>query len=274
MGYENVGRVWTPELLREYLATIKKPSWCKAITMHNTAEPSLKSHPNGLTIRTIEGIRDYYINKKRWSAGPHLFIDEDQIFGMCDLRKKGIHAKSFNIFAIGIEVLGNYDSEDPKSGRGLLCWQTAAAAVRVLLGWLSLEANEETILFHREEPNAHKTCPGTKVKKDWVLGLIAAPAVPRVTETERPEVGMSWSNWDFSGEHWCVPVHDFLVAKGIPSETVISNLKKKGVYFYYGKELLEGAYYAGPGSALQPNNCTWAPAQELVDLVSTMPLQA
>ena len=267
MGYENVGRIWTPESLRQYLATIKKPSWCEAITLHNTAEPSLASLPNGLQIRTIENIRDFYINKKGWSAGPHLFIDEDQIFGMCDLRKKGVHAKSFNSYAIGIEVLGNYDSEDPKSGRGLSCWQNAAAAVRVLLDWLGIEANEETILFHREDPKTDKTCPGTKVKKDWVLSLIATPAVPRGTETGRPDVGMGWTSWNFSGERWCVPVHNFLVAKEIPSETVISNLKKKGVYFYYGEELLEGAYYVKANSALKPNNCTWAPAKELMELI-------
>jgi len=174
MGYENVGRVWTPESLGQYLATIDKPDWCEAITLHHTADPSLADRPKGFTIRHIENIRDYYINKKGWSAGPHLFIDEDQIFGMCDLRKNGVHAISFNSYAIGIEVLGNYDSEDPKSDRGLACWQTAAAAVRVLLPWLGFDANLETILFHRDDEETDKSCPGTLVEKDWVLSLIAA----------------------------------------------------------------------------------------------------
>lgn len=174
MGYENVGRVWTPESLGQYLATIDKPDWCEAITLHHTADPSLADRPKGFTIRHIENIRDYYINKKGWSAGPHLFIDEDQIFGMCDLRKNGVHAISFNSYAIGIEVLGNYDSEDPKSGRGLACWQTAAAAVRVLLPWLGFDANLETILFHRDDEETDKSCPGTLVEKDWVLALIAS----------------------------------------------------------------------------------------------------
>jgi hypothetical protein len=267
MGYENVGRVWSPESLAQYLATIKKPNWCEAITLHHTAEPSLADRPNGLLIRHIENIRNYYINEKGWSAGPHLFIDEDQIFGMCDLRKKGIHAKSFNSYAIGIEVLGNYDSEDPKSGRGLSCWRNATAAVGVLLNWLGIEANEETILFHREEPDAHKSCPGTKVKKDWVLALIKTPGVPAGTETEKPDVGMPWSYWDYCGERWCVPVYKFLVAKGMPSETVIAKLKTKGGKIFFGKELLEGAHYVKAGSSLQPNDCTWASARELLDLV-------
>ena len=46
-----------------------------------------------------------YKNTLGWSAGPHLFTDEDQIWGMCDFSKKGVHAVSFNKRAIGIEVL-------------------------------------------------------------------------------------------------------------------------------------------------------------------------
>ncbi|MFZ5450457.1 MAG: peptidoglycan recognition family protein [Thermodesulfobacteriota bacterium] len=180
MGFENVGRVWTKDSFTQYLSTIDQPEWCVAITLHHTGIPSLADRPNGFTVTHIENIRDYYI-KIGWSAGPHLFIDEDQIFGMCDLRKKGIHAKSFNKMAIGIEVLGNYESEDPKNGRGLECWQTAAAAARSLLNWLDLEADEETILFHRDDPKTDKTCPGTKVTKDWVLELIAAPTAPQET---------------------------------------------------------------------------------------------
>jgi len=63
----------------------------------------------------IANIRDYYKNDLLWSAGPHLFIDEDEIYGMCDLRKKGVHAVSFNKTAIGIEVLGDYDGKTLKA---------------------------------------------------------------------------------------------------------------------------------------------------------------
>ncbi len=266
MGYENVGRVWTPESLAQYLSTIKKPKWCKAVTLHHTYDPSLAQRPDGFLIRHIENLRDWYISDKGWNAGPHLFIDEDQIFGMCDLRKQGTHAKSFNRSAIGIEVLGNYDREDPRSGRGLACWQNAAAAARVLLDWFGLAPSEDTILFHCDDPETDKSCPGTRVKKDWVLALINTPFVPPGTETDKPDVGIPWSNWDFRGERWCVPVYDFLVAKGIAPAIVVSNLKSKRGQFFYGGELIEGAYYVGAESSLQPNDCTWAPARELMDL--------
>ena len=130
MGFENVGRVWNPKSLEEYLRTITKPDWCKAITLHQTSSPSLAQRPQGLSVGLIDKFRDFYKNDMGWSAGPHLYIDENEIYGMCDLRKKGVHAVSFNKIAIGIEVLGDYDREDPKSGRGLACWQECRGCYR------------------------------------------------------------------------------------------------------------------------------------------------
>ena len=90
MGFKNVGRVWTPASLAEYLETRKVPGWVKSITLHHTAAPSLAQRPNGFTIQHIRNIEDYYRRPKSqggaggWSSGPHLFIDEDEVFGMCD----------------------------------------------------------------------------------------------------------------------------------------------------------------------------------------------
>jgi len=268
MAFENVGLVWTPESLAHYLSSIEKPNWCKAITLHHTAAPSLAQRPKGLLLQHIENLRHFYQDDKKWSAGPHLFIDDDQIFGMCDLRRKGVHAVSFNSMAIGIEVLGDYDSEDPLSGRGLNCWTTAATTTRILLNWLGLSANKDTVLFHRDDPTTKKSCPGNKVKKDWLLGLITAPAPARIAVgMDKSDVGIDWDKWDYRGERWCVPVREFLVANGIPSKTVVAGLKSIGGLFYFGNELLEGAYYVGKDSKLKPNQCTWAPARELIELV-------
>lgn len=268
MGYENVGLIWTTDSLAEYLTTIEKPYWCKGVTLHHTAAPSLAQRPKGFLINHIKNLQHFYQNDKKWSAGPHLFIDEDQVFGMCDLRKTGVHAVSFNSLAIGIEVLGDYDSEDSLSGRGLSCWTTAAAATRALLGWLNLDVTEDTVLFHRDDPTTKKTCPGKKVEKNWVLDLIAKTDEPGATvDAHKPEVGMEWEYWDFRGERWCVPVLEFLQAKGVAAETVIANLKAAGGLFFYGNELLEGAYYVRENSSVQPDSRTWAPVRELMELV-------
>lgn len=268
MGFENVGLIWTPDSLAQYLATIQRPNWCTAVTLHHTAAPSLAQRPKGFLIDHIKNLQNFFQNEKKWSAGPHLFIDDDEIFGMSDLRRKGVHAVSFNSSAIGIEVLGDYDSENPLNGRGLACWSTAAAATRALLDWLGFKPDKDTVLFHRDDPTTKKSCPGSLVKKDWVLGLIENPVAHReAADPSKPDVGMEWESWDFRGERWCVPVLEFLEAKGIPSETIIANLKSRGGLFFYGNELLEGAYYVPEGSSRKPDGRTWAPVRELTELV-------
>jgi hypothetical protein len=177
MGFENVGTVWTPSELATYLASIQKPVWANKIVFHHTAIPSLEQRPNGFTAEHLRGLQHYYENpapnKEAWSSGPHLFIDDDQCWGMCDFRQFGVHSIGFNQSGIGIEVLGNYDVESPHAGRGLACWKTAAAAGKVLLDWLGLPADQLHVKFHKEDGVAKKTCPGDKIDKHWVLDLLA-----------------------------------------------------------------------------------------------------
>ncbi|MEM9454874.1 MAG: N-acetylmuramoyl-L-alanine amidase [Myxococcota bacterium] len=174
MGYENVGRVWSVQELGRYLRTLEAPAWCDAITFHHTGVPSLEMRPQGLLARHMDATRHYYENELGWSAGPHLFIDDDECWGMCDFRSTGVHARSFNSRAIGIEVLGNYNEESPNTGRGLACWETAFGAGRLLLDWLGLEIHAGTVLFHRDDPKTTKTCPGSNVEKSWVLENLQA----------------------------------------------------------------------------------------------------
>lgn len=269
MGFENVGRVWTVNSFADYLNTLDKPAWCRAVTLHHTGSPSLADRPRGLLIQHMHNLQYFYQNEKGWSGGPHLFVDEDEVFGMCDLRSKGVHAVSFNSLAIGIEVLGNYDVEDPLSGRGLRCWTMAAAAVKALLDWLGLPATEETILFHRDDPATMKKCPGSKVSKQWIVDLIANSqgAQNGSDVSGRPDVGMAWALWDYRGERWCVPVYDFLVAKGVKPAEVAKNLKSVAGEFFYGSELLEGAYYVKANDVIKPDQRTWASAHELMQLL-------
>ncbi len=142
MSFNNTGKVWTVEGFKEYLSTQPKNKWAKAVCLHHTAAPSLKQRPEGFKAQHLENLKSYYSNSLGWSSAPHFFTDEDQVWGMCPIAEFGVHAVTFNRTAIGIEVLGDYDSEDPKSGRGLLCWETAAKTTKLLLDYLGLEAND------------------------------------------------------------------------------------------------------------------------------------
>jgi len=171
MSYSNVGKVWTVESFKEYLKGLKPPSYAKSVVIHHTGAPSLAQRPTGFIAQHILNIKSFYVGLG-WNKGPHLFIDDDQIYGMTPLNISGIHAVSFNRSSIGIEILGNYDIEDPTSGRGLACMKVAAACTKAIFNWLDIPINENTLKFHRDDPKTSKTCPGTKVKKDWFLSLI------------------------------------------------------------------------------------------------------
>jgi hypothetical protein len=175
MSYANVGRVWTLESFREYLKGVKRPAYVKSVTIHHTGAPSLAQRPHGFLAQHLLNIKSYY-QSLGWNRGPHLFVDEDQIFGMTPLNVPGIHAVSFNRNSIGIEILGDYDSEDPLTGRGLACMKNTAAVTKALFEWLDMPVNENTLKFHRDDPKTSKTCPGKKVKKDWFISLVQSSA--------------------------------------------------------------------------------------------------
>ncbi len=171
MGFELVGTVWDVVAFREYVNSLDLSRW-SGVTMHHTASPDLSQRPRGFTIQHMRNLVSYYRNNLGWSAGPHLFIDDDQIFGLSSLESRGVHAKSFNRSHLGIEVLGNYDREDPHSGRGAACWAMAAAAVRILLS--RMHKDVEAINFHRDEPRTSKSCPGSKVDLSHFRSKVAA----------------------------------------------------------------------------------------------------
>ena len=197
--------------------------------------------PKGFTAQHIINMRDGYIEKK-WKSGPHIFIDDDQAWFMTPLTEKGVHAVSFNSRSIGIEVLGDYDSEDPFTGRGLQCWHLAAKTTYLLLKWLKLPMNETTVLFHRDDPKTNKTCPGKKIDKTWFIDLMSR------------EMHSSAFVEPQSIKKQCAPVVDYVVKnKGYSYNEAVRLLKKTNNLFVFDNDWLEGAYYdAAAGATVAP----------------------
>lgn len=255
MSYNNVGKVWTPDSFGEYLKTLKKPNWAKAVCLHHTAIPSLAQRPKGWTIQHIENMREFY-KGMGWRSGPHLYTDEDQVFGMTPLTETGVHAVSFNRSAIGIEALGNYSKggENPFSGRGLEVWKLTAQITRHILDWLSLPANEKTVLFHRDDPKTSKDCPGSQVDKKWILSLInqnLVSSTPIVPSQEEIKVAKQF-----------VFVAETLRKKGYSDADIKKNLRRSGKDFFWLDDHLEFAYYDSKLGA------TMAPLSELDNIPS------
>lgn len=271
MAFSKVGIVWNSTSFTQELKEVPKPNWCKAITIHHTSSPSLNQRPNGFTVQHIKNIKDYYVNTMHWESGPHFFIDDkndDFIFGMSSYCEKGIHAGNFNNHSIGIEVLGDYDLEDPTNGRGLICWENAANLTSILLKWLELDINEDTIIFHREEPSAlrmERTCPGRKIDKNWFISLVKRHSEIN-NNPVKFDLGHEWKKWQIHNGIWCVPVFDYLESRGISASKIWKNLHKRDEDFYYADYKIQGAYYIGENADIEPKNCTWAPIIEVLKL--------
>lgn len=241
MSYNAIGKVWSIESFENALKIAAKPAWCNSICLHHTALPSLVMRPKGLLMEHIHNMKSGYV-EKGWRSGPHLYIDEDQIYAMTPLAEKGIHAVSFNSRSIGIEVLGNYDSEDPFTGRGLQCWQLAAKTTSALLKWLNLPTSNQTVLFHRDDPKTSKTCPGKKIEKDWFINLMnKESAVVDAVGSNKIAIQRK-------------PVIEYVTTnKGYTSAEAIKLLSRKGNLFFFGNDWLEGAMYdASQGSTVAP----------------------
>jgi hypothetical protein len=193
MSYSAVGKVWDPEGFADHVAGLDCLGWADSVTIHHTGTPNLSQRPKGWTIQHMRNLEHFYGMELGWSAGPHLFTDEDQVFGLSPLSEPGVHARSFNRSSIGIEMLGNYDFEDPMASRGAQVIRCTVQAVAALLKAMGLEPTPETIKFHRDDPRTSKTCPGTKVSKDWFVGLVRdemgkAPAKPESAAVDLKQV--------------------------------------------------------------------------------------
>ncbi len=161
----------------KYLKTKKFGSVApNELVIHHTWKPTVESW-NGK--KSIEGLKRFY-ERKKWSAGPHIFIAEDGIWLFTDMAEVGVHAgegnatwekggkiyRGYNFpgarlegYSIGIEVVGNYDEkvwEGATLKNALFC----ISALRKNLG-ISLD----DIRFHREFSN--KSCPGNAITREW-----------------------------------------------------------------------------------------------------------
>ena len=141
------------------------------IAIHNTAVPSLAQRPNGFSRQHITNLAGYY-QGLGWRAGPHLFIDDHQIWVFTPLTTTGRHSPSWNNLALGFEMLGDYASEPFTSGRGLAVRRNAIAATATVSRRLGL--NPKTIRLHKEDPATNHDCPGKNVEKAAFIADVQA----------------------------------------------------------------------------------------------------
>jgi hypothetical protein len=164
-----LGSSFQPNEFEAYCQTIHWTNWRPSfIVLHNTSVPSLAQRPKGLTKQHVLDLEKYYRDDQHWSAGPHLFVDDRQIWVFTPLTTSGVHSPSWNSVALGVEMLGEYETEAFDSGRGLAVQRNAVAALSILCRTLGFDP--ATIRLHKEDPKTtHKGCPGKHVVKSNVI---------------------------------------------------------------------------------------------------------
>jgi len=163
-----VGESFTPDAFDAYCHSLQWSAWRPTfVVLHNTAIPSLAQRPAGLTRRHLANLEAYYRDKQGWKAGPHLFIDDRQIWVFTPLTVSGTHSPSWNKLALGVEMLGDFASEAFTSGRGLAVRKNTIAALGTLHAVLGLDA--KTMRLHKEDPLTTHKCPGKNVRKGDVV---------------------------------------------------------------------------------------------------------
>lgn len=174
MAFNIVGRRFTAEGFKSYVENITfdgafKPQF---VVLHNTYRPTIAQRPYGWNEQMIENLAGYYAGQG-WNGGPHLFIDQLGIWVFNPLNKRGTHSPSWNAVALGVEMLGDYDTEDFDKGPGAHIHQNAVAAVATLC--LKIRVPADSVHFHKEDPKTtHKDCPGKNVNKESFIREVRA----------------------------------------------------------------------------------------------------
>jgi hypothetical protein len=164
-----VGTGLTVEQFDVYCHTLHWLAWRPSfIVLHNTAVPTLADRPNGFTQQHMKNFESYYRDTKHWNAGPHLFIDDHLIWVFTPLTVSGVHSPAWNKQSVGIEMLGNYETEPFNKKRGLKVQNNTIAAIATLCAVLGIDSS--TLRLHKEDPiTTHATCPGKNVNKENLI---------------------------------------------------------------------------------------------------------
>lgn len=167
-----IGASFTPAGFDQYCHSLTWLQWRPSfVALHNTESPTLADRPRGLTKQHILDLEHYYRYDLRpgpWNAGPHLFIDDRQIWVFTPLTVSGVHSPCFNKVALGVEMLGNYDTEAFNSGRGLAVQTNTIAALATLHAVLGIAP--ATLRLHKEDScSTHRHCPGKNVSKAAII---------------------------------------------------------------------------------------------------------
>lgn len=161
-----VGAGFSPRGFAAYVK-LQKFDWRPAfIVVHHTVTPTLAQWKRMSGEQRVDQMAKVF-KERGWSGGPHLFIDDEQIWVLNPVTKPGVHAGTWNQISIGVEIVGDYATE-PFDGFVRVNTVSAIATLSDALG-----LDPRTLRFHSELPGTRKAaCPGANVRQDYLIRLV------------------------------------------------------------------------------------------------------
>lgn len=141
------------------------------IVVHNTGAPTLVQWKGYPAAKRIQNLVRYYRDEQKWQAGPHAFIADDLIWPFTPYNVKGTHSPSWNGIGLGLEMVGDFDSEEFNSGDGLKVRNNTIAVIAHLCEKLGLDPRT-ALRLHRMDPKTTHKCPGSKVSLEAVIDAV------------------------------------------------------------------------------------------------------
>ncbi|MBZ5655400.1 MAG: peptidoglycan recognition protein family protein [Acidobacteriia bacterium] len=159
-----VGQGFRPSDFDRYARTISFMNWRpQFVVLHNTAAPKLADWHSVSGQDRMLNLANFYQNVQRWSAGPHLFVADDQIWVFTPLNIPGVHSPSWNSISWGVELVGDYEVEP----FGASVRDNVVSALASLHSLLGLDPS--SLRLHKEDPRTTHNCPGKNVVKADVI---------------------------------------------------------------------------------------------------------
>lgn len=142
--------------------------------IHHTWKPAHRSFNGENHLALQEGMYHYHTVVNGWEdIGQHLtlFPDGSWLTGR-PFHKTPASIAGWNTGALAVEMLGNFDlpgtGEFNSLGYDKLEGKQREEILKLIKYFID-KYGEETVIFHRENPNTKKTCPGTSLDKETLI---------------------------------------------------------------------------------------------------------
>ncbi|HZU27297.1 MAG TPA: N-acetylmuramoyl-L-alanine amidase [Bryobacteraceae bacterium] len=159
-----VGRGFSADDFDEYVSGLSFNAWRpQFVVLHNTAAPTLAQWHSVPGATRMANLESYYRDEQKWSGGPHLFVADDLIWVFTPLTVPGVHSPSWNLISWGVEMVGDFDTEEFADPQKTNVFR-ALAALHAAAG-----LDPMSLRLHREDPKTTHACPGANIRKADVI---------------------------------------------------------------------------------------------------------